>query len=116
CSEDTMEGLPVQELARKAGVSVRTLHHYDEIALLRPEKRSAAGYRLYGHAQLLRLQQILFYRELDFPLEEIGRLLDAPGFDPARALRAHRPALEARLGRLHRLLETLDKTLSHYEE
>jgi DNA-binding transcriptional MerR regulator len=111
-----MNGLTVQELARKAGVSVRTLHHYDEIALLRPQGRSASGYRLYGPAQLLRLQQILFYRELDFPLETIGRLLDHPDFDPSSALRAHRPTLEARLGRLHRLLDTLDKTVAHYEE
>jgi DNA-binding transcriptional MerR regulator len=111
-----MKGLTVQELARKAGVSVRTLHHYDEIALLRPESRSASGYRLYGPAQLLRLQHILFYRELDFPLEAIGRLLDDPDFDPPGALRAHRATLEARLDRLRRLLDTLDKTVAHYEE
>lgn len=105
----------VQELARLAGVSVRTLHHYDAIGLLRPGHRSDAGYRLYGRAQLLRLQQILFFRELDMPLADIARQIDAPDFDPARTLRAHRRTLEERLGRLHRLLHTLDKTVAHHE-
>jgi DNA-binding transcriptional MerR regulator len=110
-----MEGHTVRQLARLAGVSVRTLHHYDAIGLLKPGRRSPSGYRLYGQAELLRLQQILFYRELDLPLPEIARILDAPGFDPAEALRGHRKALEARLGRLHRLLRTLDDTLAQYE-
>ena len=110
-----MEGHTVRQLARLAGVSVRTLHHYDAIGLLKPGRRSASGYRLYAHADLLRLQQILFYRELDLPLAEIGRILDDPDFDPAAALRGHRQALEARLGRLHRLLRTLDETLNQYE-
>jgi len=110
-----MEGHTVRQLARLAGVSVRTLHHYDAIGLLKPVHRSASGYRLYGHADLLRLQQILFYRELDLPLAEIARILDDPEFDPAESLREHRNALEARLGRLHRLLRTLDETLAHYE-
>lgn len=105
----------VRKLARLAGVSVRTLHHYDRIGLLKPGSRTAAGYRLYGQEQLLRLQQILFFKELDFPLTEIARVLSEPGFDPARALRDHRGILEARLGRLHRLLATLDRTLAHYE-
>jgi MerR family transcriptional regulator, thiopeptide resistance regulator len=111
--EDGKSG--VRTLARLAGVSVRTLHHYDRIGLLEPGARTAAGYRLYGPEQLLRLQQILFFRELDFPLTEIARVLSEPGFDPARALREHRGLLEARLGRLHRLLETLDRTLARYE-
>lgn len=110
-----MKGHTVKQMARLAGVSVRTLHHYDQIGLLRPEARSGSGYRLYGMPQLLRLQQILFYRELDLPLGEIARLLDDPGFDPVRALRGHREALEERLGKLHRLLETLDKTLEQYQ-
>jgi MerR family transcriptional regulator, thiopeptide resistance regulator len=110
-----LEGLTVKELARLAGVSVRTLHHYDAIGLLRPDARSEAGYRLYGRGQLLRLQQILFFRELEFPLAEIARVLAEPNFDPARALRGHRKTLEDRIGRLHRLLDTLDKTVAHYE-
>ena len=74
----------VHQLASLAGISVRTLHHYDHIGLLTPSARSAAGYRLYGTEDLLRLQQILLYRELDLPLEEIRRILDDPGFDPVR--------------------------------
>jgi DNA-binding transcriptional MerR regulator len=110
-----MEGHTVRRLARLAGVSVRTLHHYDAIGLLKPGRRSASGYRLYGQPDLLRLQQILFYRELDLPLAEIARILDDPDFDPAESLRGHRRALEARLGRLHRLLRTPDETLAQYE-
>ena len=60
-----------------AGISVRTLHHYDQIGLLKPSTRTEAGYRLYGTEDLLRLQQVLFYRELDFPLEEIRIILDS---------------------------------------
>ena len=107
-------GHTVRSLARLAGVSVRTLHHYDRIGLLKPGARTAAGYRLYGQAELLRLQQILFFKELDLPLPEIARVLSEPEFDPAQALRDHRGILEARLGRLHRLLATLDRTLAHY--
>ena len=94
---------------------MRTLHHYDQIGLLNPEARSGAGYRLYGTPQLLRLQQILFYREIDFPLAEIARLLEDPEFDPVQALLGHRRTLEDKLGRIHRLLETLDKTVAHYQ-
>lgn len=111
-----MEGHTVRKLARLAGVSVRTLHHYDRIGLLKPSRRTAAGYRLYGKAELLRLQQILFFRELDFPLPEIARLMEDPDFDPVRALRDHRSLLEERLGRLHRLLRTLDETIHFYKE
>jgi MerR family transcriptional regulator, thiopeptide resistance regulator len=109
------KGRTVRELARVAGVSVRTLHHYDDIGLLKPDRRTESGYRLYGPAELLRLQQILFFRELEFPLADIARILDEPGFDPTRALRGHRKALEEKLGRLDRLLKTLDDTLKQYE-
>ena len=71
----------VGEVARLANVSVRTLHHYDEIGLLEPSQRSDAGYRLYSDDDLERLQQILLYRELDFALEEIAQVLTDPGFD-----------------------------------
>ena len=79
----------VQQLARLAGVSVRTLHHYDHVGLLKPSARTAAGYRQYGEADLLRLQQILFFRELDFPLTDIQAILDQPGFDQVKALHDH---------------------------
>lgn len=110
-----MMALTVRRLARLAGVSVRTLHHYDKVGLLSPMSRTRSGYRVYGQEELLRLQQILFYRELDFPLSEIARILDEPDFDPVDSLLSHRKSLEARLGRLHRLMDTLDKTISHYQ-
>ena len=78
-----VSGHTVKQVARLSGVSVRTLHHYDEIGLLKPACVGANGYRYYGREELLRLQQILFHRELGFSLEEIGRTLDAKGFDKA---------------------------------
>ena len=106
----------VQQLARLAGVSVRTLHHYDHIGLLKPSARTAAGYRLYGEADLLRLQQILFFKELDFPLADIQAILDEPGFDQVQALRDHRQMLQHEADRLGRLLKTIEKTISKLTE
>lgn len=80
-----MSGYTVKQVAKLSGVSVRTLHHYDEIGLLKPESVGANGYRYYGQDELLRLQQILFHRELGFPLAEIARVLDAPDFDRVAA-------------------------------
>ena len=77
----------VGELADLAGVTVRTLHHYDEIGLLSPSARSPAGYRLYDEADLLRLRQILFYRELDFPLDDIAAIVADKGVDAGAHLR-----------------------------
>ena len=101
----------VREVARLAKVSVRTLHHYDEIGLLHPRKRNESGYRLYGREELLRLQQILFYRELDLPLAEIRAVLNDPQFDTLHALESHRRALTARSKRLGELIETVEKTI-----
>lgn len=106
----------VNQMATLAGVSVRTLHHYDQIKLLRPSSRTAAGYRLYGEADLLRLQQILFFRELDFPLGDIQRILDDPGFDQVKALESHRRMLHERAERLTLLLSTVDKTIQKLTE
>jgi DNA-binding transcriptional MerR regulator len=103
----------VKQLAQLAGVSVRTLHHYDEIGLLVPPVIGANGYRYYDERSALRLQSILFYRELDFPLEAIKAVLDRPDFDALAALQEQRTALEAKLGRLHRLIATIDQTISH---
>jgi DNA-binding transcriptional MerR regulator len=114
--EATLKTYTVQQLARMAKVSVRTLHHYDQIGLLSPGARSAAGYRQYGEAELLRLQQILFFKELDVPLAEIGRILDDPQFDPVQALRRHRQMLEAQAERLAVLLNTVDRTLARITE
>src|SRR5512140_2485562 len=99
----------VKQLAKMAGVSVRTLHHYDQIGLFKPSARTTAGYRQYGEKDLLRLQQILFFRELDFSLSEIKKILDRPGFDQTAALVNHRTLLRERVQRLHRLVKTIDK-------
>jgi DNA-binding transcriptional MerR regulator len=103
----------VKQLADAAGVSPRTLHYYDEIGLLTPDAYGENGYRYYGEAALLRLQQILFFKELDFNLTDIKATIDRPGFDTLQALRAHRQSLQERRGRLSRLIETVDKTILH---
>lgn len=96
-------------------VSVRALHHYDHIGLLKPASTSAAGYRLYTDADLERLQQILFFRELGFPLQEIKAILDSPGFDRKEALVAHRRILLERRHRLDMLVASLDRTIDAME-
>jgi DNA-binding transcriptional MerR regulator len=105
----------VRELARLAGVSVRTLHYYDEIGLLSPARRSENGYRQYSRDDLLRLQQILFYRELGLPLKEIACLLAAPDFNPLQALQVHRAGLLAQRQRLETLLRTVENTIRYLE-
>jgi DNA-binding transcriptional MerR regulator len=100
----------VQELANLAGVSVRALHHYDELQLLLP-MRQKNGYRVYGEAELLRLQQILFFRELDFSLEEIKKILDNPNFNVRIALSHQRELIELKRKRLAKLLKTIDRTI-----
>lgn len=106
----------VHQLSTLAGVSVRTLHYYDEIGLLSPAARTESRYRLYGEPELLRLQQILLYRALEVPLVEIGRILDDPDYDLAAALRRHRQALEQRMKQTRALLSTIDKTLVRITE
>jgi MerR family transcriptional regulator, thiopeptide resistance regulator len=104
--------LTVSQVAEIAGVSVRTLHHYDEIGLLRPSGRSAAGYRLYNDADLARLQQVMFFRELEMPLQEIRKALSDPEFDIAAALRMQRQLLSEKAARLHGLLSAVDAALA----
>src|SRR3954453_1525174 len=89
--------MSVGDTAALAGVTVRTLHHYDRIGLLSPSERTAAGYRPYTPSDLNRLHQVLVYRELGFPLEEIATLLDDPGADPAEHLRRQHRLLRDRL-------------------
>ena len=101
----------VKQLADLAGVSRRTLHYYDEIGLLRPTSVGRNGYRSYGQEAVLRLQQVLFYRELGLELEAIRWILDRPGFDVTKALQEHRRTLQQRIRRLEALIGTLDKTL-----
>jgi DNA-binding transcriptional MerR regulator len=110
-----MPGYTVNHLAKLSGVSVRTLHHYDSLGLLTPARVGTNGYRYYGRDELLRLQQILFHRELGFSLEEIRTALDAPGFDRAAALRRHRIRLEADIQRFRHLIRTIDETLEALE-
>lgn len=112
---DELRVYTVSEVARVSGVSVRALHHYDEIGLLKPGHVGENGYRYYGRDELLRLQQILFHRELGLPLEEIRRVLDDPGFDRVAALRAHRVRLMVEARRYRELVKTLDATLSELE-
>lgn len=94
-------------------VSVRTLHYYDETGLLKPAFIGANDYRYYEEPQLLRLQQILFYRELGFELKRIKQILSQRNFEVAAALRSHRKELEKTLTRTGQLLETIDKTIQH---
>lgn len=101
----------VQALAKLANTSVRTLHYYDEIGLLSPSRTLKNGYRQYDEPELLRLQQILFFRELDFALSDIKRILNSPYFDMAAALQDHRKLIELKKKRLNKLLHTIDETV-----
>jgi DNA-binding transcriptional MerR regulator len=101
----------VKELSEAAGVSIRTLHHYDAIGLLVPSGRTRAGYRLYTDDDLLRLQQVLIGRELGLALEEIRKMLDSPGFDRRQALLRQRAELAGRVDRTTRMLRAVDGAL-----
>lgn len=105
----------VRQLARLSGVSVRTLHHYDRIGLLKPASVGGNGYRYYGESELLRLQQILLHRELGMPLAEIGPLLAAEAEDRITQLRRHRELLASRAERYRELVSTIDQTLASLE-
>ncbi|MEU9365297.1 MerR family transcriptional regulator [Streptomyces avermitilis] len=101
----------VGQVAGFAGVTVRTLHHYDEIGLLVPGERSHAGHRRYNDADLDRLQQILFYRELGFPLEEVAALLDDPAADPRAQLRRQHELLTARIEQLQKMATAVEHAM-----
>src|SRR4051794_1909854 len=101
----------VGEVAALAGVTVRTLHHYDRIGLLSPSGRTAAGYRQYAPADLDRLHQVLLYRELGFPLEEVATLLDDPSADPEAHLRRQHRLLRDRLERTSAMVEAVEKEM-----
>jgi DNA-binding transcriptional MerR regulator len=107
-----MKMLTVKQVARISGVSVRALHHYDEIGLLKPASIGRNNYRYYGRDELLRLQQILLHRELDIPLNEIRIILDDPHFDQLDALRAQREKLAAEAKRYAELVRTIDRTIA----
>src|SRR5512147_2173381 len=101
----------VKQLSKLAGITPRTLHHYDEIGLLKPSRVGENGYRYYGEESLLRLQQILFYRELGMPLEDIKKIMGRRDFDVLGALRSHKEALRKQVVRLNRLIDTVDNTI-----
>jgi MerR family transcriptional regulator, thiopeptide resistance regulator len=103
----------VKQLSDLAGITVRTLHHYDQIDLLQPTQVGDNGYRYYNDEALLRLQQILFYREIGLELAAIKDILDSPDFDTVAALRSHRRVLHEKVGRLHDLIRTVDDTIAH---
>ena len=105
------ETLSIKQLSTLAGVSVRTLHFYDQIGLLTPQRVRENNYRYYTRESLMRLQQILFYREMDLSLEQIGRILNDPAFDLISALQNHREALTDKAKRLTTLLQTIDNTI-----
>ncbi|MEU7063772.1 MerR family transcriptional regulator [Streptomyces sp. NPDC053429] len=108
-------GYSVGQVAGFAGVTVRTLHHYDEIGLLSPSGRSRAGHRRYDDADLDRLQRILFYRELGFPLEEVAVLLDDPESDPREHLRRQHALLSDRIDRLQRMAKAVEHAMEAHQ-
>ena len=103
--------LTVGQVADQLGVTVRTLHHYDEIGLLVPSERSPAGYRLYTAEDITRMQHVVVYRRLGFPLEEIALLLDEPSADVSEHLRRQREAVISRLDEMHDLVTAIDRAL-----
>jgi MerR family transcriptional regulator, thiopeptide resistance regulator len=103
----------VKQLSKLAGITPRTLHYYDEIGLLKPSRIGDNGYRYYGEDALLRLQQILFYRELDLPLENIKKIMGRRDFDVLSALENHKEQLQRRKVQMERLIDTVDNTLLH---
>lgn len=105
--------LTVKQLSKLAGVTPRTLHHYDEIGLLKPSRVGDNGYRYYGEESVLQLQQILFYRELGMPLEDIKKIMGRRDFDVMGALHSHKEALQKQVARLNRLIHTVDNTINH---
>jgi DNA-binding transcriptional MerR regulator len=107
----TETGMTVGQVAERFAVTVRTLHHYDEVGLLRPSRRSAAGYRLYTDADITRLQHVVVYRRLGFTLEDIATLLDDPDADVAAHLRRQRDAVSTRLDELTELVVAIDRAL-----
>jgi len=101
----------INKLAKLAGVSTRTLRYYDERSLLSPTRQTTNGYRVYGPAEVDRLQQILFFRELDIPLDEIKQILSAEGFDGQTALQSHLAALWVKRAQLDMLIRNVEKTI-----
>ncbi|CAM4106351.1 MerR family transcriptional regulator [Lederbergia lenta] len=105
--------MKVKEVADLVGISVRTLHHYDEIGLLIPEEITEAGYRIYSDDNLETLQQILFFKELGFPLKKIKEVINRPSFDRQEALELHKKMLLEKRNRLDQMIATIEKTIKY---
>ena len=105
--------LTVKKLSRLAGITPRTLHYYDKIGLLKPTRVGDNGYRYYGEEALLQLQQILLYRQLDMPLDNIKKIMGRRGFDVMSALESHKQELSKRIAQMERLIATVDNTILH---
>ncbi len=103
--------MKINEVAKITGVTVRTLHYYDEIGLLKPNNVTEAGYRVYDEEALETLQQILFFRELDFPLSEIKEIMMNPNYDKKEALIKHKELLTKKRNRLDNLIELVEHTM-----
>src|SRR5437660_5159294 len=101
------EALKVGELARRTGLTIRTLHHYDDIGLLRPSLHTEAGHRLYVAGDVARLQQVVSLRQLGFSLDEVRDCLDQPDFSPLEVIELHRARLEKQIELQRRLSERL---------
>ncbi|WP_186576825.1 MerR family transcriptional regulator [Aquibacillus kalidii] len=101
----------VKDVAKIAGISVRTLHYYDEIGILKPKKKGQNGYRLYTNQHLERLQQIQFFKELDFPLQKIKEIMDGPSYDQYHALINQKQILQAKRDRLDSIIQSVEKTI-----
>jgi DNA-binding transcriptional MerR regulator len=107
-----MESFTIKKLADIAGISVRTLHYYDEIGLLKPQYRRDNGYRYYGEEEVILLQQIMFFRELGFSLDEIRTIISSPDFNVSEALEQHKNLLVKKDKRLKELINNVERTMS----
>ncbi|WP_313430448.1 MerR family transcriptional regulator [Siminovitchia terrae] len=107
--------MKVKEVAELIGISVRTLHHYDEIGLLSPKRKAESGYREYTDEDLETLQQILFFRELGFPLKKIKDVLNSPSFDRQEALLLQKKMLLEKRSRLDQMILLIERTIQHAE-
>lgn len=103
--------LKINEVAKLTGITIRTLHYYDEIGLLKPSKITEAGYRLYDENNLSKLQQILFFKELDFPLNEIKEIMTNSEYDKTEALKKHKELLIKKRERIDKLINLVDSTI-----
>ena len=103
--------MKINEVAKLSGVTVRTLHYYDEIGLLKPRRVTEAGYRVYDKESLQKLQQILFFRELDFSLKDIKEIMLNPNYDKGEALKNQRDLITKKRDRLNRLIKLLNKSI-----